>query len=106
MDALSMRHLRALLLGVTVVVLLATGAGAEAVAKLTLKIEGMTPTGCSSPSAIRGTTMNFPGVRDATVSLELGEITLEYESGQLDLETLIPKVERACKVRITRPPHR
>lgn len=98
-----MRHLQGLLLAVTVIVLSVTAAGAAGVTKLTLKIEGLTPAGCSSPSAIRGTTMNFPGVRDATVSLELGEMALEYESDQLDLETLIPMVERACKVRITRP---
>jgi copper chaperone CopZ len=83
----------------------ATAAAAD-VSRLTLKVEGMTQTGCSSPPAIRGTTMNFPGVRDANVSLERGEMTVEYEPGQLELEKLIATVERACQVRITRPPAR
>lgn len=84
---------------------LATAAAAD-VARLTLKIEGMTPTGCSSPPAIRGTMQSFPGVRGADVSLERGEATLEYEPGQLDLEKLITTVERMCLVKITRPPAR
>ena len=97
-----MNYWQSLVFGVAAVMVTA----AADVTKLTLKVEGMTPTGCSSPPAIRGTTMNFPGVRDAHVSLELGEMTLEYEADQLDLEKLISRVERACQVRITRPPAR
>ena len=37
---------------------------------------------------------------------ERGEVTVEYEPGQLELEKLIATVERACQVRITRPPAR
>jgi len=76
------------------------------VTRLTLKVEGMTPTGCSSPPAIRGTMNSFPGVRKAEVSLELGQATVEFEPGHLDLEKLITTVERACQVKIIQLPTR
>jgi len=47
-----------------------------------------------------------PGVREAEVSLEQAEATVEFEPGQLDLEKLIATVERMCLVKITRPPNR
>lgn len=56
-----------------VVVFMASAAAAEEVTKLTLKVEGMTQTGCSGPPAIRGTMKSFQGVRDAVVSLERAE---------------------------------
>jgi len=99
-----MNSWRGLLIGVAAFAVASTAAAD--MTKLTLRVEGMTQTGCSSPPAIRGTTMSFPGVRDANVSLERGEMTLEYEAGQLDLEKLLSTVERACQVRITRPPVR
>jgi len=89
-----------------VVVFMASAAVTAEVTKVTLKVEGMTQTGCSSPPAIRGTMKGFPGVRSAEVSLERGEATVEYEPGQLDLEKLIVTVERMCLVKITRPPDR
>ncbi len=55
---------------------------AAEVASLTLKVEGMTPTGCSSPPAIRGTMKSVPGVRSADVRSERGEVTVEYDPGQ------------------------
>jgi len=89
-----------------VVVFMASAAAAAEVTKVTLKVAGITQTGCSSPPAIRGTMRGFPGVRGAEVSLERGEATVEYEPGQLDLEKLISTVERMCLVKITRPPDR
>lgn len=73
---------------------------------VTLKVDGMTQTGCSSPPAIRGTATNFPGVRGARVSLERGEMILEYEASQVELERLISTVEKMCQVKVTRPPAR
>jgi len=52
------------------------------------------------------TIKGFPGVRGAEVSLERGEVTIEYEAGQLNLEQLIEIVERMCLVKLTRPPAR
>jgi len=86
-----MSYWRSLLLGV--VIFTVATPGAADVTKLTLKVEGMTPTGCSSPPAIRGTMKGFPGVRGADVSLERGEVTVEFDAGQLDLEKLIATVE-------------
>jgi len=96
-----MRYWRGLLVGAVVTAVAATAAAD--VGKLTLKIDGMAPTGCSSPPAIRGTMKGFPGVREAEVSLERGEATVEFEAGQLDLEKLITTVERMCLVKINRP---
>jgi len=87
------------------IVMLVTVARAEIV-NVTLKVDGMTTTGCSSPLAIQGTTTRLPGVRGASVSLERGEMTVEYERDECDLEKLISTVERMCLVRITRPSSR
>lgn len=88
-------------LGAFVVV---TAAAAD-VTKLTLSVEGMTQTGCSSPRAIERTATKFPGVRDADV-IERGQITLEYEADHVELEGLLATVEKMCQVKITRPPAR
>lgn len=48
----------------------------------------------------------LPGVRGAHVSLERGEMTLEHEATQVDLERLLSTVEKMCRVKITRPPAR
>ena len=87
-------------------ILFAATTAAADVTELTLKVEGMTPTGCSSPPAVQMTIKGFPGIRGADVSLERGEVAIEHEAGQLDLEQLIMLVERMCPVRITRPPAR
>ncbi len=49
-------------------------------------VEGLTQTGCSSPPAVQGTAKRFPEVREPRVSLERGEMTLDYEGdrGKLD----------------------
>jgi len=93
-----------LLAGATI--LFAAATAAADVAELALKAEGMTPTGCSSPSAVQMTIKGFPGVHRADASLERGEVTIEHEAGRLDLEKLIEIVERMCLVKLTRPPAR
>ncbi|MBI2461550.1 MAG: heavy-metal-associated domain-containing protein [Candidatus Rokubacteria bacterium] len=90
------------LVGVTVLFAAATAAAAD-VTELTLKAEGMTPTGCSGPPAVQMTVQGFPGVHRADASLERGEVTIVYEADQLDLEKLIDTVERMCLVTLTRP---
>lgn len=97
-----MRHWQSLLLGIAI--LMVAAMTAADVSRLTLKAEGMTPTGCRSPPAVQMTIKGFPGVHGADMSLERGEVTLEYEAGQLELEKLIVLVERMCLVKISRPP--
>jgi len=84
-------------------ILFAAATAAADVTELTLKAEGMTPTGCSSPPAVQMTIKGFPGVRQADASLEHGEVTIVYEAGQFDLEKLVEMVERMCLVKLTRP---
>jgi len=90
-----------LLLGLAV--LFAAATAAADVTELTLKAEGMAPTGCSGPPAVQMTIKGFPGVHRADASLERGEVTIVYEADQLDLEKLIGMVERMCLVKLTRP---
>lgn len=71
--------------------------------RITLKIEGLTPSGCSSPAAVRGTMKNMEGVAAAQVSLERGEAVVEFDPAKLDLAQLAIRVERYCQVKVTRP---
>jgi len=91
-------------LGALLVVLWSADQVAAAPDRVTLKIEGLTPTGCSSPAAVRGTMKSTDGVSDAEVSLERGEAVLEFDPAKVDLAKLTGKVERFCQVKITRPP--
>ena len=97
-----MGYWRGLSAGVAVFVA-ATAAAAD-VSKVTLKIDGITPTGCSSPAAVRGTMKSVDGVTQAEVSLERGEAVVEFDPAKVDLTQLMAKVERYCQVKITRPP--
>jgi copper chaperone CopZ len=100
-----MRYRQSLAVVVIGAVMVAMPAAADTTT-VTLKVDGMTQTGCSSPPAIRGTASNVPGVRAARVNLEQGEMTVEFETGQLELKTLITTVEKLCQVKITPSPAR
>lgn len=76
---------------------------AAAPERVTLKIEGLTPTGCSSPPAVKGTIESTEGVVRADVSRERGEAVVEFDSAKADLTQLMAKVERYCLVKVTRP---
>ena len=71
--------------------------------RATLKAEGLKPSGCSSPPAVRGTLAMIPGVRRAEVSLEKGEAVIEFEPGKVDWDALVLTVERACQLKLIRP---
>jgi len=100
----AMRYRLVIGLGALLVILWSAGQVAAAPDRVTLKIEGLTPTGCSSPAAVRGTMKSTDGVSDAEVSLERGEAVLEFDPAKVDLAQLTGKVERFCQVKITRPP--
>lgn len=97
-----MGYWRSLSAGVAVFVA-ATSAAAD-VSTVTLKIDGMSPAGCSSPAAVRGTMKSVDGVTQAEVSLERGEAVVEFDPAKVDLTQLVAKVERYCQVKVTRPP--
>lgn len=90
-------------LSAAVAVFVAATAAAADVTKVTLKIEGMTPTGCSSPAAVRATMKSVDGVTQAEVSLERGEAVVEFDPAKVDLIQFAAKVERYCQVKVTRP---
>ena len=85
--------------------LLVAGAawGAAGTKTVTLKVAGLTATGCSSPGSVRGTIKSFPGVRAAEVTRERGEATVEYVPEETDLGQLISLVEQSCRVKVTPP---
>ena len=93
---------------VSLVALLAVvGAFADAAAapeRVTLKVEGLTQTGCSSPASVKGTILRTEGVTQAEVSRERGEAIVEFDPAKVDLRQLMAKVERYCLVKVTRPP--
>jgi len=76
---------------------------AAAPERVTLKIEGLTPTGCSSAGAVRGTIERTEGVARADVSLERGEAVVELDPAKVDVNQLMATVERYCLVKVTRP---
>jgi copper chaperone len=75
-----------------------------ALERITLKLEGLTSSGCSSPAAVRGTMKSVEGVSEAEVSLERGEAVVELDPAKVDLAWLATKVERFCQVKVNRPP--
>lgn len=85
---------------VFVVVLGPVGEVVAASERVTLKLEGLTPSGCSSPAAVRGTMTSIEGVAAAEVSLERGEAVIEVDRAKVDLAQLAAKVERYCSVKV------
>lgn len=79
------------------------GAVAAEADRVTVKAEGLKPSGCSSPQAVEGTLAMIPGVRRAEVSREKGEALIEFEPGKVDWDALVATVERACQVKLIRP---
>jgi len=77
---------------------------AAAAERVTLKVEGLTQTGCSSPASVKGTILRTEGVTQAEVSRERGEAIVEFDPAKVDLRQLMAKVERYCLVKVTRPP--
>jgi len=77
---------------------------AAAPERVTLKIEGLTASGCSSPAAVKGTIERTQGVTRAEVSRERAEAVVELDPASVDLPELIAKVERYCLVKVTRVP--
>jgi len=98
-----MRSWQSLALSIVTVVLAVSTATMVAGETLTLAVEGLTETGCSSPPAVQGTAKRFPAVREARVSLERGEMTLDYEGDRTKLEEVLSTVEKMCQVKIIRP---
>ncbi len=82
------------------------GDAAAAPERVTLRIEGLTQTGCSSPASVKGTILRTEGVTQAEVSRERGEAIVEVDPAKADLAQLMAKVERYCLVKVTRPPAR
>lgn len=85
--------------------LAAPTSGAAGTKTVTLKVAGLTATGCSSPGSVRGTIKSFPGVSAAEVTRDRGEVTVEYVAEETDLEQLIALVEQSCRVKVTVPSH-
>ncbi len=71
--------------------------------RVTLKIEGMTASGCSSPASVKATMERTEGVARADVSAERGEAVVELDPARVDLAQLMVTVERYCLVKVTRP---
>lgn len=88
---------------IVTVILAVSTATSVAGETLTLTVEGLTQSGCSSPPAVQGTAKRFAEVREARVSLVRGELTLEYGGDRVKLEEVLSTVERMCQVKITRP---
>jgi len=82
----------------------APASGAAGTKTVTLKVAGLTATGCSSPASVKGTIMRTEGVTQAEVSRERGEAVVEFDPVKVDLAQLMAKVEQYCLVRVTRPP--
>ena len=80
------------------------GDAAAAPERVTLKIEGLTQAGCSSPASVRGTILRTEGVTQVEVSRERGEAVVELDPAKVDVAQLMAKVERYCLVKVTRPP--
>jgi len=91
------------MLGAVLAAIGLSGCAAAARDQVTLKIEGLTATGCSSPAAVQGTILRAEGVTRAEVSAERGEAVVEFDPARVDLTELVASVERFCLVRITRP---
>jgi uncharacterized protein (DUF302 family)/copper chaperone CopZ len=68
--------------------------------RVTLKLEGLTASGCSSPAAVKGTMTSIEGVSAAEVRLERGEAVIEVDRAKVDLAQLAAKVERYCQVKV------
>lgn len=77
--------------------------GAAGTRTVTLKVAGLTATGCSSPASVKGTIKSFPGVRAVDVTRDRGEATVEYVPEKTDLGQLITLVEQSCRVKVTPP---
>lgn len=71
--------------------------------RVTLKAEGLKPSGCSSPRPVQVTLARIPGVQRAEVSREKGEALIEFEPGKVDWDALVAKVELFCQVKLVRP---
>jgi copper chaperone CopZ len=102
-----MPMVRTRLLPGVIVLLAVVGAfagGATALERVTLKIEGLTQTGCSSPASVKGTMLRTEGVTRAEVSRERSEAIVEFDPTKVDLTQLMAKVERFCLVKVSRPP--
>lgn len=93
----------ALALGALLAAVEVSWCAAAARERVTLKVDGLTPTGCSSPAAVQGTILRADGVSAAEVSAERGEAVVEFDPARVDLTELVARVERFCLVRITRP---
>lgn len=76
---------------------------AAAPERVTLRIEGLTQAGCSSPPSVKGTIESTEGVTRAEVSRERGEAVVEFDPAKVDVAQLMAKVERYCLVKVTRP---
>jgi len=98
-----MRSWKTLALGIVTAILAVSTAPAVAGETLTLTVEGLMETGCSSPAAVQGTAKRFPEVREVRVNLERGEMTLDYEGDRAKLEEVLSTVEKMCQVKIIRP---
>ena len=98
-----MKSWKSLALGIATAILAVWTATAVAGETLTLTVEGLTETGCSSPPAVQGTAKRFPAVREVRVSRERGEMTLDYEGDRAKLEEVLSTVEKMCQVKIIRP---
>jgi copper chaperone CopZ len=88
---------------VALLLVAAPASGAAGTKTVTLKVAGLTATGCSSPASVRGTIKRFPGVRAAEVARDRGEATVEYVPEETDLTQLIAMVEQSCRVKVTPP---
>jgi copper chaperone CopZ len=71
--------------------------------KVTVKVEGLTSSGCSSPASVKGTMERIEGVARADVNAERGEAVVEFDPSRVDLAQLVAKVERYCLVKMTPP---
>ena len=88
---------------VALLLVAAPASGAAGTKTLTLKVAGLTVTGCSIPASVKGTIKSFPGVRAVDVTRDRGEATVEYVPEETDLGQLIAMVEQSCRVKITPP---
>lgn len=88
----------------TLLLALATLGLAAAPARVVLSLEGLTPSGCSSPAAVKATIERTDGVTRADVSLERAEAIVEFDPTRVTLTELMTRVERVYLVKaIPRP---